>query len=145
MRTVAEARKENKRRKKELANAEHILFARAAWMVAYHVDGDQDCGVPTWEFVAGMTEAIEQYNEAEYGAYFECPCCGDANLGIWMVHDDLWKSTGLKHDDGLWCRSCFEKLIGRALTVEDLTEAPCNDELRTKLNHDNVTTVRKSA
>lgn len=47
--------------------------------------------------------------------------------GSWewyMVHDDVWQEAGM--DDGMLCVSCLEQRLGRALTVNDLTDASVN-------------------
>lgn len=43
-----------------------------------------------------------------------------------MVHDFLWKKTGLDYDDGMLCIGCLEQRLGRQLTWEDFTTAPVN-------------------
>jgi len=44
---------------------------------------------------------------------------------MFIVHDELWLSAGYNRHD-LACQSCFEKRIGRKLTMEDLTFCALN-------------------
>jgi hypothetical protein len=58
---------------------------------------------------------------------FPCPLCKSNMNPIYMVHDDLWKQSGLT---GCPCPLCFEKAIGRRLTINDLKISPlCNHDL----------------
>lgn len=49
-----------------------------------------------------------------------CKCCG-AVSDIFMVNDDLWLTVATK--DELMCLECFEKAIGRTISLADLR--PC--------------------
>lgn len=69
-------------------------------------------------------------------------------LEYYMVHDDLWESTGLGLGDGLLCIGCLECRLGRELQSADFTDAPLNDSdfpwpksdrLRDRLNRVDVT------
>ena len=44
----------------------------------------------------------------------------------YMVHDEVWKQTGLGGDDGQLCIGCLEKRIGRRLGPADFIDAPIN-------------------
>ena len=57
-----------------------------------------------------------------------CDKCGKKVVNTaYMVHDELWKETGL---DGWVCILCFEKSIGRRIKLTDLKEEVlCNHML----------------
>lgn len=58
-----------------------------------------------------------------------CAHCGRGRLGpIWMVRDDLWDRYGVGAGE-LHLR-CLVSRLGRRLTLDDLTDAPCNDAIR---------------
>jgi len=44
----------------------------------------------------------------------------------YMVHDEIWKQTGLGGDDGQLCIGCLEKRIGRRVGPADFIDAPIN-------------------
>ena len=53
-----------------------------------------------------------------------CAECGDPWPTLFMVHDELW----IKHASGcsILCCICLEERMGRALTRDDLSDAPIN-------------------
>jgi len=55
--------------------------------------------------------------------YF-CQICGDISPRIFMVRKKLWETSNLT---GFICIDCFEVVIGKKLTDDDFTNAPCND------------------
>lgn len=61
-----------------------------------------------------------RYHDDDYN----CKDCRLAFYGF-MVSDELWKSGGCSPYD-LVCRPCFEKRLGRPLTMEDFTLVPLN-------------------
>ena len=54
-----------------------------------------------------------------------CPDCGQDFPNLFIVTDDLWKEFGV--GKGVLCLSCFEKRMGRALTINDLKDCPVNE------------------
>jgi hypothetical protein len=59
--------------------------------------------------------------------YMGCPNCKSPLSPVFMVHDKLWKESGM---EGWPCILCFERAIGRRLRMEDLKPAPlCNHML----------------
>ena len=59
--------------------------------------------------------------------YMGCPNCKSPLSPVFMVHDKLWQESGM---EGWPCLLCFEKAIGRRLTLQDLKPAPlCNHML----------------
>lgn len=60
-----------------------------------------------------------------------CVECGRLTHDDFMVRNDLWRSVAERTD--LLHFSCFERRLGREVTVDDLTEAPLNAALRTVL------------
>lgn len=54
---------------------------------------------------------------------------GHGSNGIreyYVVQDDLWKKSRMKHDDGYLCVGCLEKRIGRQLHFTDFADYPVN-------------------
>lgn len=64
--------------------------------------------------------------------FVDCPYCHANGIKntfnpIFMVHDDLWKQSGMERNP---CILCFERAIGRRLKIEDLKPSPmCNHDL----------------
>jgi hypothetical protein len=57
-------------------------------------------------------------------------CCMDCKAGYplsFVVEDDVWEAAGLT--TGIICYPCFEKRLGRKLTVQDLKHAPVNESI----------------
>lgn len=61
-----------------------------------------------------------------------CKICGVVN-SQYMIHDSIWRGAGFEKSD-VACIQCFEKSLGRDLTVDDLTSAPINNMLRWALS-----------
>ena len=67
---------------------------------------------------------------------YKCKVCkGDPfDLGqYFMVHDELWNKVCTDNNISTYsiiCRNCFEKLLGRKLKEEDLTDCPLNKEYK---------------
>lgn len=67
-----------------------------------------------------------------------CKVCGVSMSEVlvnthYMVHDGLWIGAGFSKTD-VACIQCFEKVLGRDLTINDLTSAPINNMLRWALS-----------
>ena len=75
--------------------------------------------------------------------WYNCPICNGPTMPIFMVHDDLWKSVAKEHVRRAICWSCFEKLLGRRITVNDLKPSPpCNWGLIERLKKGQVITTK---
>jgi len=55
-----------------------------------------------------------------------CHVCGEMDLSLYMVKDEVWAEAGLATED-LAHPTCLAKRLGRPLRLEDFTDAPCND------------------
>jgi hypothetical protein len=55
-----------------------------------------------------------------------CHDCGNDYDEYYMVHDHVWKASGLPKDGGELCVDCLERRIGRRLRSDDFTDAPIN-------------------
>ncbi len=59
-------------------------------------------------------------------------CCVDCGVNTfetdeyYMVHDAVWRSSGLAQDGGKLCVVCLEARLGRKLTQSDFTLARVN-------------------
>lgn len=69
-------------------------------------------------------ERREQFHDR----YF-CVSCTRAGSDAYMVHDSVWFEANLGKKD-FCCLACLEGLLGRPITLEDLTPARINDPLR---------------
>lgn len=49
---------------------------------------------------------------------YECQDCKIPSPLIFKVHQELWDGTGLT---GIICLECFEKKLGRSMTIDDFT------------------------
>lgn len=58
---------------------------------------------------------------------WECQDCKNRDITYFMVRQELWDEVGLT---GIICPECFEKRIGRTLTINDFSNALSNNELR---------------
>lgn len=62
-----------------------------------------------------------------------CLDCGvdtdEAYYDYYMVHDRIWRETGLGMDDGQLCIECLELRIGRKLIRTDFIYAPVNEDM----------------
>jgi hypothetical protein len=45
----------------------------------------------------------------------------------YMVHRDVWAEAGMTTAGGFLCLGCLSSRLGRPLTGDDLTGAPCNE------------------
>lgn len=74
---------------------------------------------------------IEALKGKEYMAD-RCYRCGGNPFELgqyFMVHDNLWKRVCRKHhipQRALLCKDCFQRLLGRKLEEDDLTNCPLN-------------------
>lgn len=58
----------------------------------------------------------------------QCKDCNESVTHEWyMVHDHVWKSAGMKFDDGFLCIGCLEKRLGRRLHSCDFEEIAMNE------------------
>lgn len=89
------------------------------------------------EFVMPTENTLKKFPEA-VEPDMVCPICGEYVPDLdddqyFMVNDKLWYDTCLDNNLSpfvVLCRDCFEKLLGRKLTLEDLTDVPVNKPLR---------------
>lgn len=79
----------------------------------YPQPGDKGEEVRPGMWVAQTTNGSKRYS-------YECAVCKEPDPMIFMVNDELWERTQLK---GMICAECFEGVIGRPLTFDDLR--PC--------------------
>lgn len=61
-------------------------------------------------------------------------CKQNALFLVYMVHDTLWRQH-TRPDESILCVLCFEKRVGRRLTVDDFTRARCNKPVLFFLRH----------
>lgn len=55
-----------------------------------------------------------------------CPDCGIPDADVYMVLDELWLAVNGSYE-GQLCVECFERRLGRNLTMADLKkDPPCN-------------------
>ena len=75
---------------------------------------------------------IDEYNEAFEEVQRYCSQCSQIAFEDYMLTDNLWyahcKDIELVHIH------CFEKMIGRELTIHDFSPAPINDNIRWALS-----------
>ena len=100
--------------------------------------------IPTFkEFTNPTEETIRKY-DPDWDSKepdMTCPICKESVLDMdadqyFMVKDELWYDTVTKAGYSpyvVMCRDCFEGLLGRPLTEDDLTPYPVNEPLRKKL------------
>jgi hypothetical protein len=72
---------------------------------------------------------------------FDCIDCGLNTIVIheyYVVHDELWLSSGMKLDNGMLCIMCLERRIGRKLNCNDFMKMPLNDITYTGNKFSNV-------
>lgn len=122
-RSVTQARRVNTRRRREANEAERQAVVAASWLVALDAIDD---------FTLDALEDTYQSSAAALDKVFataKCPSCDEKCTEVWMVHDELWTSFGLRDNDGMWCRPCFELVLGRRLEVADFKEVPSNTEI----------------
>lgn len=83
-------------------------------------------------------DELERYRELELKciqargkARSLCGACGEINADFFAVHDELWSAAlGNPESDGkegVIHLRCFEKALGRNLTIGDFKQAPIND------------------
>jgi DNA-directed RNA polymerase subunit RPC12/RpoP len=63
------------------------------------------------------------------GAHWSCQDCGIEHGIVYMLKDSLWDELYPKN--GLACPRCASKRLGRDITPDDLTPAPCNQDFLT--------------
>jgi hypothetical protein len=68
-----------------------------------------------------------------------CPSCWVKGHEIFMVKDEVWLEAGLPlgtREAGYWCFDCFEKKLGRQITIDDLeTNNWCGEPMDILCNH----------
>ena len=58
---------------------------------------------------------------------YHCLDCGmNLFLEWFMVHDDVWRATGLARSGGTLCIGCVERRVGRTLGPDDFTAVDNN-------------------
>lgn len=60
--------------------------------------------------------AVHRYEWCHGLLDLRCDKCRSPDADLYMVHDELWRSSGM---DGWVCFRCFEKAIGRLLVPSD--------------------------
>ncbi len=56
----------------------------------------------------------------------DCQCDTDQIGEYYMLHDEVWRETGLGLHDGMLCIGCAESRLGRRLRPVDFKHAPIN-------------------
>ena len=77
---------------------------------------------------------LDDWDDAEEVDYATDPAWNCVDCGIhtglheeyYMVHDSVWKLSGLGDHDGMLCIACLEDRIGRDLTPDDFPVLPIN-------------------
>jgi hypothetical protein len=61
---------------------------------------------------------------------FKCSDCGYDNPQWFFVKQSVWEEAGFRgYDDGLFCLSCFSKLLKRPMTLDDFDDnGPCSND-----------------
>ncbi|MFJ2667708.1 hypothetical protein ACIO14_25530 [Nocardia fluminea] len=81
-----------------------------------------------WREIEWDNGARHRYEWAPYEMDLRCAECRSPDSDLYMVHDEVWASSGL---DGRVCFRCLEKAIGRLLVPSDFKALPANtDETR---------------
>ena len=75
-----------------------------------------DCTIYRW---------IDLSGPAPIGA--GCVDCHEDYDECYMVHDEVWRQTGLGGDDGQLCIGCLENRLKRQLNPTDFIDAPINE------------------
>lgn len=79
-----------------------------------------------WREIEWDNGARHRYEWAPYELDLRCQECRSPDSDLFMVHDELWASSGL---DGWVCFRCFEKAIGRRLMPSDFKpDLPANTD-----------------
>ena len=60
---------------------------------------------------------------------YNCVHCGEDTFDLYMVHNELWDSLGLKRYGDVCHFECLEVLLGRQITLDDLMDVPINNFL----------------
>jgi hypothetical protein len=107
-------------------------------------DGSDDAAA--WQLIRAAVEAIPTPEDpavaGSLNKWFRtvrqsltAHMCRDCNIHpeIFMVQDDLWDQHGV--GSRMLCILCFEKRVGRPLTIEDFKPVPCNDLIFWALRH----------
>lgn len=96
-------------------------------------------GAHGWREFEWDDGSVHRYEWSHAELDMRCSRCRSADNDLYMVTDELWRSSGL---DGRVCFRCFEKAIGRPLTSEDFKQGlPANDgnyhgpELRARMGY----------
>ena len=59
--------------------------------------------------------------------YFRCvDCKADCEHEYYMVHNEVWKASGLGPSDGMLCIGCLEVRLGRRLVPGDFPAVALN-------------------
>jgi hypothetical protein len=56
-----------------------------------------------------------------------CNDCDRTDMSVFNVHNQLWAKYGV--GKARLCLDCFQIRLGRKVTTDDLTDAPCNWDL----------------
>jgi len=78
-----------------------------------------------WREIEWDNDARHRYEWAPYELDLRCDQCRSPDADLYMVHDELWESSGL---EGRVCFRCLEKAIGRALVPSDFKALPANTD-----------------
>ncbi|MFF0532932.1 hypothetical protein ACFYT3_31750 [Nocardia amikacinitolerans] len=78
-----------------------------------------------WREIEWDNGARHRYEWAPYELDLRCDECRSPDSDLYMVHDELWESSGL---DGRVCFRCLEKAIGRRLVPSDFKAVPANTD-----------------
>lgn len=60
------------------------------------------------------------YQSGNTSSGFLCDDCQERTWWMYMVNDDVWMEHA--RIDELLCYECFEKRLGRSLTIDDLMQ-----------------------
>lgn len=89
-----------------------------------------------------IAEDVDSLNVSNFKARCGCVDCGELH-GTYMVDDRVWlqafpdyakvmserlQADGRSHT--YLCFGCLERRLGRPLTIDDFTDAPCNTTVR---------------
>lgn len=69
-------------------------------------------------------------NDRMASLYIEsCVDCGHPVLSLFMAQDDVWAEAGYQEEDSAHA-VCLAARLGRALTIDDFSDAACNDPIK---------------
>ncbi|NNH73853.1 hypothetical protein HLB23_29040 [Nocardia uniformis] len=79
-----------------------------------------------WREIEWDNGAVHRYEWTPYTMDMRCDECSSPDADLYVVHDELWASSGL---DGWVCFRCLEKAIGRRLVPSDFKSLPGNTDV----------------